>query len=191
MIKKFYLQHSWPLNSSACKNIWSGISMKTGKPSAQILIYGENGGITLSREQFVKFQSHGSEIYNYLNKKTTKLQIDLSDELHNTTVTGRVGRCTMLCFSQTNIVSRQMMTLCLGHVSVDRLFSMQYLISYHLEKIDTNIDEICEFVNRFKPQIENDSVDFEDCNNFSNNIDYKLFLHELCSFPNGIIDCKH
>jgi len=187
MTKRYYLQHCYKLNHSSSKSIFCGISIKNDTAIGELLIFGESGGITLSGQQFLKFLSHGEEIYNFLCQRTnTKLNLDLSDDVKTLTVKSRIGKCTMLCFSQVDNYTKLTNNVCLAQPSLDQLFGLQHLIMYYMEKINDAKSELDQFICNFKPQIESGNINFKECESYSNALDWKLLLHELCCFKREV-----
>jgi len=178
---RFYLCHSYPLTKTGNKNIWVGVVIKDLKPSAQILIYGDSSGINFTRDQFHALLQHRDVIFQFMSQETPTLSFEIPSNDKIISVNGRHGKTPMLVVTEFDHSSRNSTVICLGKVTIERLFELQYLISHYFDIIHSNLNELENIIVRFKHTRK--TADFDSFGlKHANGIDFHLFLHELFCF---------
>jgi hypothetical protein len=173
MIKKYFLQKTFPLNRSHSKAIWLSGKLVNGDPQAELLLFGDNRGIKFDRNAWRAFSEKAQEMMNYCSQRGSQLEFEIGDEHQITYVNGRQGNKRMISISQLDKVSKEATTLVIANPSVDRLFALQPYIECYLAKFERSREKIKKCIAEI-----NQNVQYETCD-----VDLAALKNELLAYP--------
>jgi hypothetical protein len=133
------------LNNSLSKNILVCLRKKDGKFSAQLNIFGEKDGITLTLGQYKGLVSEKNNVLSYMDGGVSALDFDLSGKDTELFATGRKAQCAMLLMRQVDKLSGKVNVVCLAKNTFERLMELEPLITHEMTKLDNSATE-CEMI---------------------------------------------